>query len=177
MDPGDGIDQDEWIDVGRIGKTFGIRGEVVVHYFGETSDRFRAGMTVHMVTPAGHRPLEVAGARQMPRKLVVHFAGWQQPEDAQVWVNSMLQVRAAELEPLGEDAAYHFELIGMQVFAADGSFVGVLEEILSTPANDVYCVRRPGHEVLIPAIRDAIAEVDRESGRMILTDLKGMLEP
>jgi 16S rRNA processing protein RimM len=166
-----------WVEVGRIGKPFGLKGEVVVHVWGDTADRFSPGSELFLVSQGGRRPVKVAAVRPMPRKLVVRFAGCERLEDVEPWVNCVLEVRARDLPRLGRDESYHFELIGLRVYASDGSFVGVLEEILATGGNDVYCIRGGGREILIPATREAIAEVDPSSGRMVLSDLEGLLEP
>ena len=69
------------------------------------------------------------------------------------------------------------DLIGMDVCLEDGSHLGTLEEVLQTGANDVYEVRlEDGREVLIPAIRQCILEVDVEAGRMTVHLLEGLLE-
>jgi 16S rRNA processing protein RimM len=58
----------------------------------------------------------------------------------------------------------------MQVLEGNGHLVGRLEEIIVTGANDVYVVRQPdGKELLLPAIKDVVIEVDRESRRMFVT--------
>ncbi len=171
-------DPDEiWVDIGKVGKPFGLKGEVVVHPFGDTVDRFGPGSEVFAVTAGGMRALRVAAVRRMPKKLVIRFEGMTRIEDVQPYVNCGLQVREQDLPPLEGDENYYFQLVGLRVYAADGRFVGILEEILSTAGNDVYCVRESGRETLIPAIREAIARVDLDAGRMELGDLEGMIEP
>ncbi|MFC1572462.1 ribosome maturation factor RimM [Candidatus Eisenbacteria bacterium] len=165
------------MDVGKIGKPFGLKGEAVIHYYADDPDRFRPGKDVFAVSADGHRKLTVATARRVSKKYVVRFDGFERIEDIKPWVNRTLQVRACDLPQLAGDAAYHFELIGLRVHAADGLFLGVLEEVIETPGNDVYCVRAEGRELLIPAIRDAIDKVDVEAGTMVLKDMEGLIDP
>ena len=67
---------------------------------------------------------------------------------------------------LGEDEYYIADLIGMEV-VTDGGDKGVLKNVLSTGANEVYVIEfeRLG-EVLVPAIRQCILDVDVENARM-----------
>jgi len=170
-------DEDTWVCVGRVGKPFGLKGEVVVHYTGETPERFRSGAVVHVVTAGGRVEARVSGVRPMPKKLVVAFEGRADVEAIRPWVGCELEVRASELPVLEEGSYYHYQLVGLRVYAADGSLVGVIAEILSTGSNDVFCVRRDGREVLVPAIDDAIASIDPAAGRVVLKDLKGLITP
>ncbi|MCK4304068.1 MAG: 16S rRNA processing protein RimM [Candidatus Eisenbacteria sp.] len=176
-DPTSGPSREVWVDIGRIGKPFGLKGEVVIHYYGDAPDRFEVGSQVFLVTRGGRRSLRVASSRRMPRKLVARFDGCHSIEEIKPWVNAVLQIRAQDLPPLEGPQAYHFELIGLKVYAADGRYLGVLEEILATGANDVYCIRHEGREVLIPAIQDAIESVDPDEGRMTLKNLEGLIDP
>jgi 16S rRNA processing protein RimM len=93
------------------------------------------------------------------------------------WVGCEVEVRARDLPPLEEGRYYHFQMIGLRVHAADGRFLGVLEEILSSGGSDVYCVRDGRREVLVPAGGDAIDAIDLGAGRMTLSDLEGLIEP
>ena len=68
------------------------------------------------------------------------------------------------------------DLIGMKVFLEDGSYLGTLDDVLQTGANDVYEVHmEDGREVLIPAIRQCILAVDIEEEKMTVHLLEGLL--
>ena len=59
------------------------------------------------------------------------------------------------------------DLIGLKVYTEDDAFLGTLDDVIQTGANDVYqVVTEEGKEILIPAIRQCILEVDVEEGRM-----------
>ena len=69
------------------------------------------------------------------------------------------------------------DLIGMKVYTEDEAYLGVLNDVLATGANDVYEVRMEnGKDVLIPAIRQCILDVDVENGVMKVHLLEGLLE-
>ena len=78
---------------------------------------------------------------------------------------------------LRKDEYFIADLIGMQVDNEDGQPLGTLRDVLETGANDVYEVAlADGGQVLIPAIRECILEVDVEQGRMRVHLLDGLLE-
>jgi 16S rRNA processing protein RimM len=53
--------------------------------------------------------------------------------------------------------------------------LGKVVQVLETGANDVYVVRGPSGEVLLPAVDDVVKEVDTASGRMVVHLLPGLL--
>ena len=67
-------------------------------------------------------------------------------------------------------------MIGIRVETEDGEAFGTLKDVIETGANDVYVVETSSHgEVLIPAIKECILEVDIEAGRMVVHLLDGLL--
>ena len=77
--------------------------------------------------------------------------------------------------PLGENEYYIADLIGMEVFLEDGSLFGRIKDVMETGANDVYIVQTQEKEVLIPAIKDCILQVDVQSNKMVIHLMKGLI--
>ena len=68
-------------------------------------------------------------------------------------------------------------MIGAKVVTEEGENFGVLDEVLLTGANDVYVVKREGKkEVLLPAIKECILNVDLEEKVITIHVMKGLLE-
>ena len=81
-----------------------------------------------------------------------------------------------EALPLGEDEYYIADLIGMEVSLEDDTYFGRLRDVIETGANDVYAVETAeGREVLIPAIKECILQVDVQAGKMRIHLMKGLL--
>jgi 16S rRNA processing protein RimM len=71
---------------------------------------------------------------------------------------------------------YWHQVIGLQVeLAATHEPLGTVSDILETGANDVYIVKSPKGELLIPAIKEVVKRIDPEAGRMLIEPLPGML--
>ena len=72
-----------------------------------------------------------------------------------------LSVPLTEAVPLPDGSYYGVELIGVRVVAETGGEpVGTLREVIATGSNDVYVVRGPDGEVLVPAIHDVVQDFD-----------------
>ena len=91
--------------------------------------------------------------------------------------STILKSVAAQLPPLG-GAVYldGADLLGMKVVLEDGTEFGTLKDVMETGANDVYIINSREHgEVLLPAIKECILNVDLESGTMTIHLMKGLI--
>ena len=87
-----------------------------------------------------------------------------------------LWIPREEAQELGEDEYYVADLIGMEVLLENGEKFGVLRDVMETGANDVYIVDSVEHgEVLLPAIKECILDVDIETNTMTVHLMKGLL--
>jgi 16S rRNA processing protein RimM len=87
----------------------------------------------------------------------------------------LLLVRAEDAPPLPADRYWVHELVGLEVLTEMGRTLGKIREVLHNPANDVWLVEGDDGEVLVPALRDVIAEVDPMAGRVVIREVPGLL--
>lgn len=88
----------------------------------------------------------------------------------------IVEVADADLRRDDADSYFVHELIGLRVVTVDGRDLGLVEDVLVTGANDVYLVRGPLGETLIPAIGDVVEAIDLPSGTMRITPMPGLLD-
>ena len=142
----------------------GLRGEVEVEPLTVNQDRFQAGLELR----AGDRRVTIEGARQSARGLALKLAGIDDRSAAEELRGEYLEVAAAAVASLPEGSYYHWQLVGLEVVSLDGSRLGKIVDVQEYPANDVYVVRAGDTEILVPAVRDVVREVDLEGGRMVV---------
>ena len=94
----------------------------------------------------------------------------------QMYKKRELWIPREEAQELEEDEYYIADLIGMDVVLEDGSKFGTLKDVMETGANDVYVVEDDkGEEILLPAIRECILDVDVEKNVMTIHLMKGLI--
>jgi len=167
------------VTIAAILTAWGIRGEVKVELLSDHPDRLRPGLEVYVDAPglAAPRRDRIQWARPHGRFWRVKLEGCPDRTAAEALRGGRLQVAEDEVPPLPEGHYYVFQLVGLEVVTGDGQPVGRVADVLRYPANDVIVVRRPdGREAWIPAIRQAVARVDLEGGRLVLGDLPGLLD-
>ena len=149
--------------VGQVTGSWGLRGDVKVQPQTDSAERFSAGSELHL----DGRPAIVESSRSLKGGYVIRLTGVNDRTAADLIRGSLITVLEDEIAPLPDDTFYHFQLIDMQVFSDEGESLGAIVEILDTSANDVYVVRSDGKpDLLIPAIREIVLDVDVDAERM-----------
>lgn len=163
-----------YIAIGHIDTAFGVRGEVKVTLATDFPERYRTLETVYVGSEA--RPMRLLGSRPHQGGMLVHLEGIDDRDAAQSLQGQWLQVPLVDLITLEEGEHYMFELIGMSVRTTDGRELGVVEEMLSTDANEILVVHGDSGEILIPYINDVIAQEDLFKGEIVVHPIPGLLD-
>jgi len=183
----------EWIEVGRIARAHGLHGEVRVSSSSDNPDRFVDGGTVYAVPgrsalaraaalPGAGEPtpvtLEMESVRGTLDSPIVAFVGVDTRDQAEALRGYVLRVPASELPDLEDGEFYSFDLEGLEVRGFDGVRVGVVGEVLETPAHDLLSVvRDSGGEVLVPFTHEIVPTVDMEAGYLVADVERMTLDP
>lgn len=164
------------LQVGVISSTHGIRGEVKVFPTTDDPARFKQLKRVYLETGREQIPLEIQGVKFFKQFVIVKFKGIDNINDIERYKGKSLMIDREDAVDLSEDEYYIADMIGMEVYLEDGSFFGSLKEVMETGANDVYIVDSTEHgEVLLPAIKDCILEINIEENRMIVHLMEGLI--
>jgi 16S rRNA processing protein RimM len=158
--------------VARVRRPHGIRGELRLEVFNPTAPHLAVGRTVHIAGNA----YRIAKSREDRGSWLVALEGLADRNRAERFRTHIFEVPDSELIRDDEDSYFLHELIGMRVVTASGRELGTLSEILQPGANDVYVIRGPRGEVLIPAIGQVINRIDTVLGVMTITPPPGLLD-
>lgn len=166
---------EEFLQVGVISSTHGIRGEVKVYPTTDDAARFKKLKKVLLDTGKERMELEVQSVKFFKQFVILKFKDIDNINDIEKYKGRSLLVPREDAVELGENEYYIADLIGMEVFAGEERF-GVLRDVMETGANEVYVIDSEKHgEVLVPAIRDCILDVDVENRTMVIRLLDGLL--
>ena len=166
---------EQFLQVGVISSTHGIRGEVKVFPTTDDPMRFKKLKKVFLDTGRERLELEVQSVRFFKQFAIVKFKGIDNINDIEKYKGKGIFVPMEDAVPLDEDEYYIADLIGMEVFTEDGHF-GVVRDVMETGANEVYIVESDEHgEVLIPAIRQCVLDVNVEEKKMKIRLMDGLI--
>ncbi len=167
---------DELVAIGQIVKPFGVHGEVRVRSLSDVAGRFEGLRRVTVVSKTGKDLVtEVQRVREDGASYVVRFHAFTTPEEAAEYRGALVKIPRSQSPVLPEGQYYESDLIGLVVRTEQGSGLGVLEEIVETGGGHIFIVRNEGAEVLIPAIKSVVTELDVTKRTMIVRPIEGLL--
>ena len=156
------------LEVGRIGKPHGVRGDTYVTFTSDVEARHSVGSVLVIETPQGRRELVITRSRPEKERFVVHFEGIDDRNDIEKLTNKVLY--GAPIESDG--ALWVHELIGSTVVDASGAEVGTCVSVLQNPAHELLELDN-GALVPMPFVLsciDGITTIDPLEGLFDLND-------
>lgn len=166
----------QWVAVGRIGRAHGVRGEVAVLVLSQVAERFEPGSRLFL-DETEDRPVTVSAARPHRHRLLVRFEEFADRDHAEALQGSYLFVPASSAPDLPDGEFWPHDLIGSEMVTVTGKPLGRIEEVIHTPANDVWVARGPEGEVLVPALNEVIQTVDLGGRRVVVREVPGLTAP
>jgi len=169
----------EYLNVGKIVNTHGIRGEVrVISQTDFALERYQPGKTL-VLFRENQAPLTLTidTYRRHKNFDLLSFEGYPSINQVESFRDGILKVAKEDRLELAENEFYYYEIIGAEVVTEEGKVIGKVKEILSPGANDVWVVQRKGKkDALLPYIDSVIKEVDVTAQKIIVEIPEGLLD-
>jgi len=162
--------QTEYITVGEVLGTWGLKGAFRVRPTTDFPERFEPGEVVFI----DGVPNTIQSSNWQKGVVIITLAGMDAPEAAAKLRRKTLDIPASELRELPEGQYYQFDIIGLEVSTTGGTVLGKVTDILNC-GNDVYVVKGEGKEVLIPATKDVVKSIDLKTKKMVIEPIEGLL--
>lgn len=167
---------EQLLQVGVISSTHGVRGEVKVFPTTDDVKRFKKLKKVILDTGKEQLPLEIEGVKFFKQFVILKFRGIDNINDIEKYKGKSLLVDREHAVKLKKDEYFIADMIGMDVFTEEGELFGTLKDVMETGANDVYIIEMTdGKEVLVPAIKQCILDIDIENRKMVIHLLEGLV--
>ena len=168
---------EDLLQVGAITQTHGVRGEVKVFPTTDDVKRFKKLKEVILDTGKEKMTLEIEGVKFFKQFVILKFKGFDNINDIERYKGKNLYVTRENAVKLKRDEYFIADLIGLEVYDEDDQHLGMLTNVIETGANDVYEVKfEDGREVLFPAIKQCILDVDMENRKMKVHIMEGLLD-
>jgi 16S rRNA processing protein RimM len=168
---------EDLLQVGAITQTHGINGEVKVFPTTDDAKRFKKLKDVILDTGKEKITLEIEGVKFFKNLVILKFKGYDNINDIEKYKGKNLYVTRANAVKLKRDEYFIADLIGLKVYDEEDNYLGELTNVIETGANDVYEVKfEDGRDVLFPAIKQCILNVDMDNRTMKVHIMKGLLD-
>ena len=168
---------DDLLKVGVIANTHGIAGEVKVFPTTDDIKRFKKLKTVILEPEKENIVLHITQVKFVKNMAVLRFAEYNNINEIQGFRGKGLYITRDQAVPLAKNEYFIADLIGLRVYSTEGEDLGELTDVITTGANDVYVVKNTdGSELLLPAIRQCVKEVDLTAGKLTVYLMPGLKE-
>lgn len=164
---------------GKIVNTHGIKGEIKVLSRTDFPEvRFAKGSKLLRVPEDGSEPswITIESSRFHKNMYILKLEGYNNINEVEHFKGSMLKVSKDDLVELPEDEYYFHEIVGCSVVTDEGKELGMVKEILTPGANDVWVVKPPkGQDILIPVIPNVVLDVDVKAKLIKVHLMEGLI--
>ena len=166
---------EDLLQVGILTNTHGVHGEMKVLPTTDDANRYRKLKQVMLDTGNGMLEVKIGSVKFFKQFVIVKFEGFDNINDIERYKGKGIYVTRENAVKLDRDEYFIADLIGLKVTDEDGNAIGELTDVQKTGANDVYIISRQGmDDLLLPAIKECILDVDTENGVMKVHVLKGL---
>lgn len=166
---------EDLLQVGVITTTHGVRGEVKVFPTTDDPQRFKELKNVILDDGKNKLNLEIQNVKFFKNLAILKFKGIDNINDVEKYKKAGLYVTRENAVELAENEYFIADLIDLSVTSDEGEELGVISDVLQTGANDVYVISKKGQpDLLIPAIKECILQVDMDNRTMQVHLLPGL---
>jgi 16S rRNA processing protein RimM len=165
----------EYLEIGKITSTHGIKGEMRVQPWCDSSEFMKKFKTLYL-DKKGEKPISVS-CRPNGNMVILKAQGIDTVEEASRYREKVLYMKRSDAK-LPEGTWFVQELIDCTVVDADdeAKVYGVLSDVSETGANDVWHIKKDGKEYLFPAVKEMIDNIDIENEKVVVKPIKGIFD-
>lgn len=168
---------EDLLQVGAITQMHGLRGEVKVFPTTDDANRFKKLKEVILDTGKEKMTLEIEGVKFFKKYVILKFKGLDDINDVERYKGKNLYVTRENAVKLKKNEYFIADLIDMSIYDESDVHIGTLKDVIVTGANDVYEIKlSDGRDLLLPAIKQCILDVDMEQRKMKVHILDGLLD-
>ncbi|WP_018250076.1 ribosome maturation factor RimM [Orenia marismortui] len=164
----------DMIIIGEIIRHQGNKGEVRVKPLTDFLERFEQLDSVYLIKNGDKKEVYIEDVWYHKQFIILKFEGFDEIGQAIDHKGYLIQIAEEDKVELSADNYYVEDVIGLEVYTDKGEYLGIVNEILETGANDVYIVKDEETELLLPAIKDVILDIDLSTERMKVKLLPGL---
>ncbi len=166
----------EYFEIGQIVNTFGIKGIVKVNPFTDDISQFEKLKSILVDKKSKLLEMQIEEVKYSKNQILLKLKGVDTIEEAEKYRNCYLKLPREKAKKLPPNTYFIADLIGLKVHTDEGNLLGTLEDIYNSGASDIYVVKDElGKQILLPAIKDVIKQIDLEEEKVIVHLIKGLV--
>ena len=166
----------EYLEVGQIVNTFGVKGFVKVNPFTDDITRFDELKKVYICKKSQMKEVEIEEVKYHKNMVLLKIKGIGDMNEAEKIKGSYLKIHRKDAIPLPEGTYFIADLIGLQVYTDEGIQLGKVDDIYNNGSTDIYVVKDElGKQILLPGTKEVLKEINLEQEKIVVHLLKGLV--
>lgn len=166
----------DYIQVGKIINTQGIKGEIKVYPLTDNIYRFDELKKVYI--GEGKTLMYIENVWYKKEFIILKLEGYDNINEVLKFKNEYLYIDERDKVKLPRNSYFIFDIVGCNVLDSSKNSIGVVTEVIKNIGNDIYIVKNEcnNKEYLIPAVKRFIKKIDIENKKIIIEPIKGLIE-
>lgn len=166
----------EYFEIGQIVNTFGVKGFVKVKPFTDDVEQFETLGKILVVKNKETVEMEIQEVKYHKDMILLKLKGIEDMTMAEKYKGCYIKIHRSNARNLEEGEYFIADIIGSDVYTDTEQYLGKVDDIYNTGSNDIYVVKDElGKQILIPAIKDVLLDIDVEKQKVIVHLLKGLV--
>ena len=166
----------QYFEIGQIVNTFGIKGVVKVNPFTDDISQFEEMETILVDKKGSLLEMQIEEVKYSKNQVLLKLKGIDTVEEAEKYRNCYLKLPREKARKLPKNTYFIADLIGLKVYTEEGKLLGKVDDIYNTGASDIYVIKDElGKQILLPAIKDVIKQIDLEQEKIVVHLLDGLV--
>jgi len=158
---------EQFLNVGQIVNTHGVKGEVKVFPLTDDPMRFKKLKKVII----DNKDVQIISYKFQKDRVILKLEGVDTMDDAIRLKGKYLKVSREDAVKLPKDTYFIADLIGCSVFDTDETPLGEVYDVIKTGSNDVYWVKGI-KELLIPVLKEIVLDINVEDKKIVIKPVK-----
>ncbi len=166
----------EYLEIGQIVNTFGVKGMVKVNPFTDDITRFEKLKTVYICKKFSMEEVEIEEVKYHKNMVLLKLKGIDDMNVAEKCKGMYLKIHRKDAIKLPKDTYFIADLIGLEVYTDEGILLGKVDDIYNTGSNDIYVVKDDlGKQILLPGTKEVLKDINLEKEKIIVHLIKGLI--
>lgn len=162
----------EYLLIGEVLRPQGVKGQVKVRPDTDDPERFLDLNQVFLKQSDGYTAAPVADVSVRDDGVYLRLQNAQTRDEAEKQRGWMLYIDREHARPLAENETFICDLIGCKAVDTQGREIGVVQDVLQPGGNDVYVIKTPKGEMLLPALKHVVPVIDVKNGIMTVDEAR-----
>ncbi len=165
----------EYISIGQIINTYGVKGELKVYPLTDNINRFNDLEDIYIELNEELKNFRIEYIKCMNNLVVMKLKGIDDIDSAKKLQNHYINVHRNNAIKLPENTYFVCDIIDADVYTVEGLYLGKVYDVIQTGSNDVYIVKKQNSEILIPALKIIIKDLNIIEKRIIVDLPEGLI--